>query len=244
MARFPSGSSLAVFDTLDSTSLEAKRAIEAGEPGPRWILALTQTAGYGRRGRDWEQRAGDFAGTLFFKPDAAPERLGQLSFIAALALTGALDEIIAPEKITLKWPNDVLLDGEKCAGILLENVTAGTIGGHLAIGIGINLITAPPNLPYPAARLIDHVSTLPAPPDLAARIDAHFWRLYEPWRVDGFSAIREAWLARAAGLGSTITVRLPNEEISGVFEGLDETGGLMLRIAAGKRIIAAGEVFF
>lgn len=239
MSRLPSGADLQLFDTLDSTSLEAKRRIEAGENGPRWIVALTQTAGYGRRGRGWEQRTGDFAGTLFFKPESAGENLGQVSFIVALALAAVFDEIAPPKKIKLKWPNDILLDGKKCAGILLEN-----LGAHLAIGVGVNIVTAPRDAPYPTARLMDFTEAPPDPSNFAAALDAHFWRVYGNWRSLGFEPIRQQWLARAAGVGEEITVRLPNETLTGVFAGLDETGALVLRSAAGKRTIAAGEVFF
>ncbi len=239
MAKLASGADLQLFDTLDSTSLEAKRRIEAGENGPRWIVALKQTAGYGRRGRGWEQRAGDFAGTLFFKPDSEKETLGQVSFIVSLALAAAFDEIIPQEKTRLKWPNDVLVEGGKCAGILLEN-----LGAHLAIGVGVNMVTAPEGMPYKTARLIDHATDLPDPPDFAACLDEHFWRVYQIWREQGFEPVRQQWLARAASVFEEITVRLPNEELKGVFAGLDETGALVLRSAAGKRTIAAGEVFF
>ncbi|PQA89461.1 biotin--[acetyl-CoA-carboxylase] ligase [Hyphococcus luteus] len=239
MAKFPSGTAIEIFDTLDSTSAEARRRAEAGEAGPLWVLALAQTAGYGRRGRGWEQQTGDFACTLLFKPDALPASWGQISFIVALALASVLDELMPEEKIALKWPNDVLLDGAKCAGILLES-----LGAALSIGVGVNIVTAPEGLPYPVARLMDHAAQPPAPQKLAERLDHHFWTFYRLWRAQGFAPIRDAWLARAVGLGVDITVRLPNEELSGVFEGLDETGALVLRSPAGRRTIAAGDVFF
>jgi BirA family transcriptional regulator, biotin operon repressor / biotin---[acetyl-CoA-carboxylase] ligase len=237
--KLPSGTAIDVFDTLDSTSAEARRRAEAGEGGPIWLLALTQTAGYGRRGRNWEQRAGDFAGTLLFTPDAPLERWGQISFIVALALAASLDEVVGEAKIALKWPNDVLVAGGKCAGILLEN-----LDGRLSIGVGVNIVTAPENMPYRVSRLVDHADAPPAPRDLAAQIDQHFWAFFTIWRAQGFQPIREAWLARAVGLGEAITVRLPNEEIAGVFEGMDDGGALILRSPAGRRTIAAGEVFF
>lgn len=239
MARLPSGTALEIFDTLDSTSLEAKRWASDGEAGPRWFLALTQTAGYGRRSREWEQRAGDFAGTLLFKPEGPVERLGQISFVVALALAAALDEIIPEEKLTLKWPNDVLIDGGKCAGILLEN-----LGPAMSVGVGVNILTNPQGLAYPTARLIDYVKSPPAPQALLERLDSHFWRVYRQWRDEGFAPVRAQWLARAAGLGKDIVVRLPNETIEGAFGGIDETGALILRLGAGTRTIAAGEVFF
>lgn len=237
--RLQSGTTLQLFETLDSTSLEAKRRADAGETGPLWILALTQTAGYGRRGRSWTQNAGDFAGTLLFSPKEPPERLGQMSFIVALALALALEEHIPSEKIKLKWPNDVLIEGGKCAGILLEN-----LGKQLSIGIGVNVVSAPEGLPYAVSRLADYIDAPPAPEALAQRLDHHFWAFHRQWRDKGFAPIRESWLARAKGLGGDIVVRLPEQELHGVFQGLDETGALILRRETGTQTIAAGEVFF
>jgi BirA family transcriptional regulator, biotin operon repressor / biotin---[acetyl-CoA-carboxylase] ligase len=241
--KFPSGAAIEVFETLDSTSLEARRRIEAGETGPCWIIALQQTAGYGRRGRGWVQQTGDFAGTLLIRPEAPLDRLGQLSFVSALAAASALDEIISPDRISLKWPNDVLLDGKKAAGILLEHI-AYQGQARLAIGIGLNIVSAPQGLPYPTARLVDYTADVPSPPALAARIDDHFWRYYREWSKNGFSQIRSFWMERAKGVGEEVTVRLPNEEICGVCDGIDETGAMILRLGSGKRIISAGDVFF
>ena len=243
MKRLPSGAAVDIFETLDSTSLEAKRRAAAGEAGPRWFVALRQMAGYGRRHRAWSQQAGDFAGTLLLRPQAANNTLGQISFVAALAVASALDELIDPALISLKWPNDILIKGGKAAGLLLERVD-NPKGPLLAIGIGVNIVSAPKNTPYPAARLVDHTPSAPAPQTLAARIDDHFWRYHGEWAANGFAQTRRLWLARARGLGEAIIVRLPNEEITGVFEDLDETGALILRSDAGKRIINAGEVYF
>ncbi len=243
MKKFPSGAAIEIFDTLDSTSLEVRRRIEAGEAGPLWVIALQQTAGYGRRGRAWEQQTGDFAGTLLFTPEAPPDRLGQLSFVIALALASVLDEFLSPDRVSLKWPNDILIDGKKAAGILLEHI-AGRDAAHLAIGIGLNIVSAPQGLAYPTARLVDYTANAPTPLALAGRIDDHFWRYYSEWSENGFGKTRETWLDRAAGIGLKITVRLPNEEICGVCDGIDESGALILRLGSGKRIISAGEVFF
>lgn len=238
MKVFPSGAAFQVFDTLDSTSLEAKRRAHAGEAGPCWIIAVRQTAAYGRRQRAWRQEVGDLAATLLFSPTGPVEHLGQLSFVTSLAVGSALEEYAPSAKVALKWPNDVMLDRKKCAGILLEN-----LDDKIAIGIGVNIVTAPVDLPYPAARLIDFAPA-PPPQELAGRVDSHFFEFYRLWRDEGFASIRERWLARATGLGEEITVRLPNEEFSGVFETIDEGGGLLLRSGDGRRTVAAGEVFF
>lgn len=243
MKTLPSGAALEIFETLDSTMLEARRCAAAGEAGPRWFVTLSQTAGYGRRSRAWTQATGDFAGTLLFHPKVSGDRLGQVSFIAALAVSSALDELVNPDLVALKWPNDILIGGGKAAGLLLERLDHAR-GPLLSFGVGINVVSAPKDVPYPATRLADHGAVAPAPAALAQRIDAHFWRYVEDWLENGFEATRRLWLERAAGLGENIIVRLPNEELTGVFEGLDETGALILRSDAGKRIISAGEVFF
>ncbi|WP_428408540.1 biotin--[acetyl-CoA-carboxylase] ligase [Hyphococcus sp.] len=239
MRRLPSGTRIETFDTLDSTSAEARRRSEAGATEPVWIVALRQTDGYGRRGRRWEQDAGDFAGTLLFKPEAPPEHWGQLSFVIALGLASAFDGLVGEDKIDLKWPNDVLLDGGKCAGILLEN-----LGRHLSIGVGVNMVTAPEGMPYKVTRLVDYVLPPPGPGAFAASLDGHFQDYYGTWVREGFAPIRDIWLKRARGVAAKITVRLPNAEFSGVFEGIDETGALILRTGEGTRTIAAGDVFF
>lgn len=243
MNTLPSGAALEIFDTLDSTMLEARRRAAAGEAGPRWFVALRQTAAYGRRSRAWTQGTGDFAGTLLFRPKAADERLGQVSFIIALAVASALDELIDPRLVALKWPNDVLVGGGKATGLLLERLDDAH-GALLAIGVGINVVSAPQDVPYPSARLADHADAAPAPAALAGRIDAHFWRYVEDWKEHGFERLRRLWLERASGLGEEIIVRLPNEALTGVFEDLDETGALILRSGRETRIISAGEVFF
>lgn len=243
MKTLPSGAAIEIFETLDSTSLEARRRARDASSRPRWFIALSQTAGYGRRGRAWAQRPGDFAGTLAFRPDAPAARFGQLSFIAALSVASALDEHVDPHLIAFKWPNDILIDGGKVAGLLLERIDDDQ-GPIVSIGIGINIVSAPADMPFRAARLVDHASAPPDPARLARRIDEHFWRYYGEWKRKGFERARRLWLERAQGVGEDIGVKLPNEELAGVFDGLDESGALILRSGAGKRIIAAGEVYF
>jgi BirA family transcriptional regulator, biotin operon repressor / biotin---[acetyl-CoA-carboxylase] ligase len=144
-------------------------------------------------------------------------------------------------EISLKWPNDVLLGGKKLAGILLESRAAGDGLDYLVIGVGMNLASHPDDTPYPATSLAAwgaQVTPEAALPILGARILA--W--YEAWQ-NGFAPLRAAWLARAEGLGAAIRVRLPDGEIEGRFDGLDEAGRLLLTTPGGRRAIAAGEVF-
>lgn len=236
-----SGSSVEVFDTLDSTSLEAKRRVAAGAVGPLWIIALKQTGGYGRRGSAWTQEEGDVAATFLFEPRAAPERLPELSFVAALAVWDAVRRYAPGADIEVKWPNDILVGGGKIAGLLLELITSPN-GPLIALGVGVNVVSEPKNLAYPAARLIDWAKSAPEPRRFVETLDESFAAWLAIWRREGFSAIREAWLQRANGLGERIKVRLENETIEGEFVDLDLSGALILECAGERRAIAAGAV--
>jgi BirA family biotin operon repressor/biotin-[acetyl-CoA-carboxylase] ligase len=243
---WPKGYGLKSFDVIDSTNEEARRLAATGEPGPVWISAARQTAGRGRRGRAWESPTGNLAATLMLRPGRSATECAQLSFVAAIAAADMLAAFAGNTDIRVKWPNDILAGGRKIAGILLESAS---IGGEapawLAIGIGINLATHPDATEFPATSLRALGATVPAADDALLHLAGHFARWYEVWRGDGFAAIRDAWLARAAGLGTRIRARLTHEETSGVFEGIDASGALLLRETAGTtRTIAAGEVFF
>ncbi|HXI85944.1 MAG TPA: biotin--[acetyl-CoA-carboxylase] ligase [Parvularculaceae bacterium] len=239
-----SGARLALYETLDSTNAEARRRAAAGERGPLWIVAIEQIAGYGRRGAPWKQSAGDVAATLLFAPAAPVETLGQLSFVAALAVAETIADLARRARVELKWPNDVLLGGGKIAGILLELIDATAGAPLVALGVGVNIVSRP-EADYPTARLIDALmgEPSPSPQDVVARLDAAVDQWLRRWRGEGFSPVRSAWLEKAVGLGGEITVRLPGETIEGVFRDLDPTGALVLECEGRRRLISAGAVF-
>lgn len=216
--------------------------------GPTWILALHQTAARGRRGRDWRHPVGNFAATLVL-PGPLPAATAALrSFVASLALYDAFAVATGrPGSFALKWPNDVLLNGGKVAGMLLE--TIGPRGDALSIGIGVNLAQAPgaDQVETGAVRPVSLVSETGASVspaeflDLLAPAYAHFEAQFTTY---GFAPIRSAWLDRAARLGEQITARLPTEAVTGRFDTVDEQGQLVLSTPQGLRRIAAADVFF
>jgi BirA family biotin operon repressor/biotin-[acetyl-CoA-carboxylase] ligase len=232
-----------VLDEVDSTMAEAaRRAPET----PLWILALRQTAGRGRRGRAWVDPPGNFAATLALPLDAPARTAGQISFVAALALWDALAGLVPPGRLSLKWPNDVMLDGGKLAGILLEGTGAGERIARLAIGIGVNLRHAPPPVPGAVTPVSLHEAAGVEidPVAFLDRLAPAFAARHAQQQGAGFAAIRAEWLARAARLGQTVTARTARETFEGVFETLDPDGALVLATPEGRRSIPAGDVFF
>ncbi len=245
VAAWPAGYALLELDEVDSTNEEARRRASAGEKGPLWIIAARQTSGRGRRGRAWQSPAGNLAATLLLRPDKPTSQCAQLSFVAALAASDMLAAFAPQADLALKWPNDVLVGGRKIAGILLESESgSGGKPAWLAAGIGVNLKTFPADTEFPATALTELGIRPPEPKDALLHLAAAFAKWYEVWRAQGFSPVREAWLSRAAGLGKRIRARLANEETMGVFQGIDESGALLLGLPGGTRTIAAGEVFF
>ncbi len=238
-----------VLSTVDSTNAEAAR-IAPDMLQPTWILALQQTAGRGRRGRPWNDPPGNFAATLVLHPTEAPHLTALRSFVAALALHDAFVTVSGrPEAFALKWPNDVLLNGGKVAGILLESLGTFRGASYLAIGIGVNLMSAP-SAEQVEARAVGPVSLLSetgaqVTPEEFLEALAESYASYEAqFKTYGFEAIRQAWLRRAAKLGEVITARTGNTERTGTFETLDEHGNLVLRTAQGREAIPAADVFF
>lgn len=243
MTDWPAGYRLSRHDELDSTSSEARRCAEAGEKGPLWIIAERQTAGRGRRGRVWETLTGNLAATLLLRPDAPANTAGQLSFAAALSVADTAAHFAPGAAITVKWPNDVLAQGRKLAGILLES-GQDVAGTWLTVGIGINLAAAPQGTEFPATAIADLGVAPPSPDAALALLATRFAHWYDGWMNGGFEILRTAWLARAGGLGLPIRARLPHQTRHGVFEGIDSNGALLLNEQGRVSAISAGEVFF
>ncbi len=235
-----------LFDEIDSTNAEAARRAAAGDMGPYWIRATQQSAGRGRRGRGWTSEPGNLFVTYLGAIARPPSEIALLSFAAALAVADVVDHAIGRPTALVKWPNDVMIVDRKVAGILLESGATQDGRTWVAVGIGINVASAPSDVNQPIVALSAITGakaiTLDALETLLRRRVAFWAGCLER---DGFAPLREAWLARAHGLGAPVVARLGTEDVAGVLRGISADGAMELEIPnQGTRLISAGEVFF
>lgn len=235
-----------------STNDDAARAGRAGDAGRLWIVAERQLAGRGRHGRPWASPAGNLHASLLLVAPCEPASAPQLGFVAGLALHDAVTAAtgLATPRLALKWPNDLLLDGAKVAGLLLEGHRSGEGAFTVVIGFGVNVAFAPTDTPYAAKALASERPDLTAAA-LFRELARAFACRFDLWREAreaepraAFAATRQSWLDRAAGLQRPVTVRLPTGPRSGLFVGLDEAGRLQMKTDAGLESIDAGDLFF
>ncbi len=239
--------------TIGSTNAEAVRLAKSGDLGPLWVRADQQTKGKGRRGRPWASESGNLFCTGLYPHFGSTQQAALLSFAAALAVYDLAAVYIDTEKMSLKWPNDVLIGGAKVSGVLLETGTHND-QGWIAIGIGVNLVSHPEAVETRATHILAHIDEhrLVGPEPVMTGPDAALAVLaaqFDYWRnlllKEGFSPIRTAWLTRAANLPGDVTVRLSQESFTGKAIDLGENGELQVRIAGGTiRAVHAGDVFF
>jgi len=248
-ARADFGAGRIVLPEIDSTNAEGFRRA-ATLAGPTWILAGVQTAGRGRRARPWSSPQGNFHGTLVLKPTEPTETVALRSFAAALALRDAFVQLTKlPQSYALKWPNDVLCNGGKIAGILLESQGLNTPDATLCIGTGVNLIAAPDASQVepgavPPVSLLQETGLRITPEAFLDALAPAYARWEAAFTAEGFAPLRTAWLSHAARLGQPIRARTGTETREGTFETIDATGNLILRTPAGTLAIPAAEVFF
>ncbi len=234
------------FDILDSTNEEAKRLAKAGSGHGAVIWAKRQTGGKGRLGRNWVSQEGNLFVTILLKPEKPLEELSQLSFVAAVAVVEALSPLL-PEgtRMQCKWPNDILLDDRKVGGILLESFqNPEKKEAWVAVGIGVNVESFPPRTEFPATCLKDAGVELVSAKIILSRLIHHFIESYNQWNLKGFAPIRKQWTKSAWGMKARVRARLPDSEIEGVAQGIDENGSLLLKLANGKtHQVHAADVF-
>ena len=231
-----------VLASVDSTNTHAKTMAADGAPAGTLITAAEQTAGRGRHGNSWQSMTGNLFASVVLRPDISASDVGQLSFLIAVALAETLAGIL-PDGVQmgLKWPNDILINDRKCAGILLESEASSS--GKLpwvVAGVGVNLAVAPEgaiSLPQVGAPTL-------TPVEFLDRFEPVLADWYERWQAEGFASVQAAWSMHAINRGKEIRVRLTREELSGVFEGIDNTGALQLRLSdSSLRLISSGEVY-
>ena len=234
---------ITVVEQTGSTNADIAAAIRGGEGWAEgaWLVARRQTAGRGRQGRTWFDGAGNFMGSTVVQLGEGHPPPASLSFVAALAVRDAAATALGrDDALALKWPNDVLLNGGKLSGILLEMVR-----GHIVVGIGVNLALAP-DVPGRKTAALADAMVPPALEDFAASLASAFDRRLATWRTYGLSATLEAFMAHAIhAQGAPLTVHDTDGAIvSGTFAGLEESdGALRLRLADGtERVIRAGDI--
>lgn len=246
--RVPPAFVLHQLDSVGSTNDEARMLAEQGAQDGTVVWALRQSAGRGRQGRDWVSPEGNLFVSFVLRPQSSIVQAANLSFVAALAVAEALQDIAGGTlPLSLKWPNDVLLGGKKLSGILLESRAGqgGTLD-YLILGIGVNLAHYPKEALYPATSLCEHTGQeAVAPGRMLEALLESFESWYRIWQREGFAPVREAWLDQAHGRGEQVSVRLTNETLQGRFVTIDEDGALDLALdEGGRRRVTAGDVFF
>jgi BirA family transcriptional regulator, biotin operon repressor / biotin---[acetyl-CoA-carboxylase] ligase len=240
------GFKLTVFPTIGSTNDAAFELARDGANRTRinrtWVVARAQTAGRGRHGRQWQSPPGNLYASLLLVDAVAPRSAPQLGFAAGVALACALRRLLSDaSRIRVKWPNDILLDGAKLAGILVEGRALPDGAYVVVVGFGVNCQSRPPDLPYQAAALAETNAMRNKAEDVLALLSeemAHWLQVFE----QGFDAIRAEWLTLAAGIGAPIKVKTATQQFEGIFQSIDAMGRLILADASGTHAIEAGDV--
>lgn len=223
-----------------STNADLITLASQGVPEGLWLRAERQTGGRGRLGRQWESPAGNLhcSTIVRLRPhDPAP---GTLALVAAVAVQEAASLFLPSEKVVIKWPNDLLVDGAKLCGMLLERVEDAVI-----IGIGLNIAHHPDLPDRPATSLAEYGSGEVTPAYFLETLAEIFARWLEIWRGQGLAPVRDRWLKQAHAAGTPLKANLPDgTRVEGLFQGLDMGGALILRLANGNsHVIHAGDIF-
>lgn len=239
---------LTELDETGSTNADALAAARSGDPGKHWFRAARQMQGKGRQGRPWVSERGNlYASLLLIDPAQDMEKLGTLPLAVACAVHGALASLpgAGRHEFRIKWPNDILANGKKISGILLESVALEDGRLAVAVGIGINCTHHPDPAMYQATDLAE-LGFETSPEALFPHLASTMAATLDAWNQGrGFPQIRAEWLRLARGLGEKITVNLPTGPLEGVFEDIDGSGRLVLRLQNSEiRHISAGDVFF
>ena len=240
------GCRILVMPTVGSTNALLGRLARVGAEEGLVLVARQQSGGRGRRGRQWHSPPGNLYMSILLKPKLPAALGGQIGFVAGLAIAETLAQRVEGRTISLKWPNDVLVDGRKISGLLPEAVIQGDRLAHIVVGIGVNLSSAPDgDVRWPTVALSEFGDETAADPvGFAAALTRCLMRWVEIWQRDGFEPVRAAWMGRAWGLGRNLTTSDNGNVVAGRFDGIDGEGALVLELpTGGRRLIRSGEVF-
>lgn len=246
---WPEGLGRTTLKEVDSTNSYAVELALEGAPST-WIRADKQVQGKGSRGRAWSSQPGNFFGSLVFRPEGDANQAALRSFTASISVAQALESFgVERDQISLKWPNDVLLNKKKIAGILLESSGAGNKIEYLVVGLGINLISFPPRIllrpgGLEATSVKAETGLNIRPDDMLDALAKSFDELEKLLNQSGFGEISKLWLQKAAFLGEEISLQWGDKTLRGRFKTIDETGALVLTTKSGEKVISAGEMVF
>jgi BirA family biotin operon repressor/biotin-[acetyl-CoA-carboxylase] ligase len=235
--------SIETHDVVKSTQNIIKGFAEIGQPEGKVVRADEQTGGQGRHGRTWVSEAGNLYMSLLLRPTCHARHIGQISMVAGLAVARAIRKFIKdPDALVLKWPNDANLEGEKCAGILLESsLGAGQSIQWVAVGIGINIESAPEGMgTFLNAHAVRQVEAGVVFKEVLSQMAS----AYDVWSREGFDEIRQSWLALAHARGTPLKVKIGPQIEKGLFYDVDDQGNLLLQDSQLRlRKVAAGEIY-
>ncbi len=242
--KLPEGYQLTSFESIGSTNVEARHMAEQGADDGTVIVAAEQTGGRGRMDREWISSSGNLFVSVLLRVDGPPARIAQLSMVATVAMGEAIMEYLSdPNILSYKWPNDILINQKKASGMLLES-GFGSGENWVVIGTGVNLVSHPDNVMYPATDL----RTAGTEISIEGLLSSYLHRLKD-WRErwqQGIGPVRDAWISKMEGIGSQVRIQLPKRDaLYGQFKELTQEGALVLEMEGGKTLeVSAGDLFF
>lgn len=237
---------IVAFDSIDSTNEDAKRRIKSGDISDRLLItSKVQTSGKGRYSKGWVSADGNMFASIVIKIDTSLSEAALYSFVTAIAVGEAIREFVSNDVTAqYKWPNDVMLDGKKVSGILLETLKDNNGCKWLIIGTGVNINNQPEDVDKQVTSLMSYASLSVSVECFLAKFIQHFETQEKLWKSTGFACIRSAWLKNAYKLGEEITVNLKTQVFKGKFYGISNSGELEVLVDGKKLLICGGEVFF
>jgi len=237
----PTDCNLLFYKSVESTNEVAKKLAVSGVDSGTVVWAKEQLSGKGRHGRSWSSPPGNLYVSIIQRPNCKPSEGSQIGFVASVSLVETINSLTGI-KVTLKWPNDLLINEKKVAGILLESSSSDSDKlDWVIIGVGLNVLSCPKHIKDTTC-----LNTEGARLSVEELLQGFLMKLYSKiseWDEQGFEIIRQKWMIYAPIQGSETRVRLPVGEVTGKYCGLDCSGNLLIETKNGIKSIETGEVF-